>query len=786
MSSKGPQSPQEVKKMHKGYPRPSGLRFSTDPQNVLNFLKRSSKPSKSTEVHKRYSRRPQIPQKLINVLKILRSSKVPQMVIKWSSQSPQNFQKTALKRTTSSHQKFLKCSSMFWKHQVIRSSKSPQKVHKILKKSRKCTKGTQGPRSPQVLRWSSKCTPFPQKVLKALEVLRVLQKVFKTTSNSSKSYQRPQNPVVVKSSSNGHQMVLTNSSKVPKNSPKKGPQEFMKRSWKVLRSFALLKSTGLQKVLKRSTKSSKTQENAQKVPKVLAALRPQLILKISSKGQENAQKVPNVLRTGFLKWSSNYSKGSQNPRNLERSSKDTQIVLKVLKNLSTSLKSSVGNQVRKDPQCPEKSLKSSKPLSPQKVHKKSSKVPERFSNVLRASGPQVFKKPTKGPQSHQKVRKMHKRYPRSSGLRFSTDPQNILNFFQRCSKPLEVHRGPQKVFKATSNSSKSYQRPQNPVMVKSSSNGHQMVLTKSSKFPKNSPQKVHKKSSKVPQRFFNVLKASGPQVFKMSSKDPQSPQEVKKMHKRYPRSSQPSGLNWSSKYPQKVKKMHRRSPTSSGRRSSNDPQITQKVLKLLEVLRGLQKVFKTTSKSSKSYQRPQNPVIVKSSSNGHQMVLTKSSRVPKNSPKKGPQEFLKRSWKVLQSFAILRSSVLQKVLKRSTKSSKIQENAQKIPKVLAVLRFSADPQDVLNFLKRSSKPSKSTEVHKRYSRRPQIPQKFNNVLKILWSSKVPRMIIKWSSGLGSSNDPQITQKVLKILEILKGPQKILKSSSMSSKIYQRP
>ena len=275
-----------------------------------------------------------------------------------------------------------------------------------------------------------------------------------------------------------------------------------------------------------------------------------------------------------------------------------------------------------------------------------------------------------------------------------------------------------------------------------------------------------------------------------SSKSPQKVHKILKNTRKCTKGTQgprsPQVLSWSSKYPQKVKKMHKRSPTSSGLRSSNDPQITQKVLKLLEVLRGLQKVFKTTSKSSKSYQRPQNPVIVKSSSNGHQMVLTKSSRVPKNSPKKGPQEFLKRSWKVLQSFAIIRSSVLQKVLKRFTKSSKIQENAQKVPKVLAVLRFSADPQDVLNFLKRSSKPSKSTEVHKRYSRRPQIPQKFNNVLKILWSSKVPQMVIKWSSGLGSSNDPQITQKVLKILEILKGPQKILKSSSKSSKIYQRP
>ena len=182
MSSKGPQSPQEVKKMHKSYPRPSGLRFSTDPQNVLNFLKRSSKPSKSTEVQKRYSRRPQIPQKVINVLKVPWSAKVPQMVIKWSSQSPQNFQKT---------------------------------------------------------------------------------------------------------------------------------------------------------VLKRLAKSSKTQENAQKIPKVLAVLRPQLMLKISSKGQENAQKVPNVLRTQALKWSSNYSKVPQTPRILQRSSNDTQIVLEVLKSLST-------------------------------------------------------------------------------------------------------------------------------------------------------------------------------------------------------------------------------------------------------------------------------------------------------------------------------------------------------------------------------------------------------------------------------------------------------------------
>ena len=339
MSSIGPQNPQQVKKMHKRYPRSSGPRFSTDPLNVLNFLKRSSKPPKSTEVR-----------------------------------GPQN--------------------------------------------------------------------------------------VFKATSNSSKSYQRPQNPVIVKSSSNGHQVVLTKSSTFPKNSP-------------------------------------------------------------------------------------------------------------------------------------------------QKFHQKSSKVPERFSNVLRASGPQVFKMPSKGPQSHQKVKKMHKRYPRSSGLRFSTDPQNILNFLQRWSKPLEVRRGPQKVFKATSNSSKSYQRPQNPVIVKSSSNGHQMVPTKSSKFPKNSPQNVPKKSSKVPQRFFNVLKKAS---VLSSSKSPQKFHKIHNKPRKCTKGTQgprsPQVLNWSSNCLLKVKKMHKRYPTSSGLGSSNDPQITQKVLKILEILKGPQKILKSSSKSSKIYQRP--------------------------------------------------------------------------------------------------------------------------------------------------------------------------------------
>ena len=280
---------------------------------------------------------------------------------------------------------------MFWEHQVLRSSKSPQKVHKVLKKSWKCTKGTQGPQtsgSQLILKVSSNSSKGHQSPRSPQRSTKGIQ----GDLNSSKRYQRPQNPVVVKSSSNGHQMVLTKSSKFPKNSP-------------------------------------------------------------------------------------------------------------------------------------------------QMVHKKSSKVPERFFNVLRSSCPQVFKKSSKGPQSPQKVKKMHKRYPRSSDLRFSNDPQNVLYFLKSVIKALEVIRSPQKVSKATS-------IPQNVINVLKilwSSKVPQMVIKWSSQSPQNFlktvPQMVHKKSSKVPVRFFTVLKSSGPQFFKKSSKGPQSPQKVKKMHKRYPRSS---------------------------------------------------------------------------------------------------------------------------------------------------------------------------------------------------------------------------------------------------------
>ena len=192
MSSKGPQIPQEVKKMYKRYPRSSGFRFSTDPQNALNFLKRSSKPSMSTEVNKRYSRRPQIPQKVINVLKILWSSKVPQMVIKWSSQIPRKFLKTVRKKV---HRNSWKGPEMFFNllrssgPQVFKkSSKGPQNPQKGKKMHKRYPRSSQ----PSGLNWSSK---YPQKVKKCTKGPQrpqdsgpqMILKLLKSTSNSSNS-----------------------------------------------------------------------------------------------------------------------------------------------------------------------------------------------------------------------------------------------------------------------------------------------------------------------------------------------------------------------------------------------------------------------------------------------------------------------------------------------------------------------------------------------------------------------------------------------------------------------
>ena len=348
--------------------------------------------------------------KVLEILKALKSSIGPQEVIKsswkvlqWSESIRSSGLHNVLKRSTKSS----------------RNQENAEKVPKVFR--------------PQVLNWSSKCPQFPRKVIKALEVHRGPQKVFKTTSNSSKSYQRPQNPVIVKSSSNCHQMVLTKSSKFPKNSP-------------------------------------------------------------------------------------------------------------------------------------------------QKVHKKSSKFPQRFFNVLKASGHQFFKKSSKGPQNPQKFKKMHKRYPRSSQ---SSGSQLILKMSSISSKGPQSPRCPQRSAKGIQNDLKFLKK----LSTSSKSRDRQKFL----KWSSNGPHKVLKISKK------------------QSSKGWQSPQKLKKMHKRYPRSSQSSGLNWCSKYPQKVKKMHKRSPTSSGLRPSNDPQITQKVLKLLEFFKGPQTILKSSSKSSKVYQRSKRP-----------------------------------------------------------------------------------------------------------------------------------------------------------------------------------
>ena len=144
--------------------------------------------------------------------------------------------------------------------------------------------------------------------------------------------------------------------------------------------------------------------------------------------------------------------------------------------------------------------------------------------------------------------KMHKRYPRSSDLRFSNDPQRCPLIPQKVLKSLEVLRGPQKVFKATSIP----QKVISVIKILWSSKAPQMFIKWSSKSPQkflnNSPQMVHKKSAKVPERVLQRSERySGPQVFKKSSKRPQSPQKVRKMHKKVPNVLRPQVLKRYSK-----------------------------------------------------------------------------------------------------------------------------------------------------------------------------------------------------------------------------------------------
>ena len=228
--------------------------------------------------------------------------------------NPQRHQ--VLNSFTRSHQKFLKDSSPFWENQVLRSSKIPQRVQKVLKKSRKCTKGTQGPQtsgSQLILKMSSNSSKGHQSPRSPQRSTKGIQ----GDLNSSKRYQRPQNPVVVKSSSNGHQMVLAEFSNIPKNSP----QMFHKKSSKVPeRFFNVLRASGrqvFQNSSKGPAKSSKSQENAQKVPKVL---RPQ-VLNWSSKCPQIPQKVIKALEV------------------LRGPSKGIPVDIKVPNKLSTSSKS---------------------------------------------------------------------------------------------------------------------------------------------------------------------------------------------------------------------------------------------------------------------------------------------------------------------------------------------------------------------------------------------------------------------------------------------------------------
>ena len=278
-SSKGYQSPRS--------PHRSTKRIQGD-FKVLKNLSTSSKSSVGNQVRK-----------ILNVLK--------------SHCNPQRHQ--VLNSFTRSHQKFLKDSSTFWENQVLRSSKIPQRVQKVLKKSRKCTKGTQGPQtsgSQLILKMSSNSSKGHQSPRSPQRSTKGIQ----GDLNSSKRYQRPQNPVVVKSSSNGHQMSS--------QSPQMFLKTVLKCSTRSHQKFLKGSSTFWEHQVLRSSKIP------QRVQKVLKKSRK------CTKGTQGPQTSGSQL---ILKMSSNSSKGHQSPRSPQRSTKGIPVDIKVPKKLSTSSKS---------------------------------------------------------------------------------------------------------------------------------------------------------------------------------------------------------------------------------------------------------------------------------------------------------------------------------------------------------------------------------------------------------------------------------------------------------------
>ena len=188
------------------------LRFSTDPQNVLIFLKRSSKPSETSEGHKRYSRRLQSPQKVINVLEILQSSKVPRKVIKWSQQRPEKF---PIKRTQKVHKKSSRGPEKLFNvlrssaPQVFKkSSKGPHNPQKVKKMHKRNPRSSQASGSQLILKMSlnsSKCPQSPRSPQRSTKGIQDDLKVLKKLSTSSKSCDRQK---FLKRSSNGPHKVL--------------------------------------------------------------------------------------------------------------------------------------------------------------------------------------------------------------------------------------------------------------------------------------------------------------------------------------------------------------------------------------------------------------------------------------------------------------------------------------------------------------------------------------------------------------------------------------------------
>ena len=174
--------------------------------------------------------------------------------------------KKVLKSSSKSYQKVLKVLKKFWK-----ATKGPQ-IHqshqKVLKRSSKSA-------WPQVHNWSSKGCQSPQNFLKMLS--RGTQKVLKILKGLTNVLKCPESPQVLKISSRRHQKFLKMSPKFSGSQVHRSwktfstcPRIFLKMSWIVPQKVLKSSPKSFQKVLKNSSEVPQTfLKKTKKCPQIL-------------------------------------------------------------------------------------------------------------------------------------------------------------------------------------------------------------------------------------------------------------------------------------------------------------------------------------------------------------------------------------------------------------------------------------------------------------------------------------------------------------------------------------